>query len=386
MFRIHLGRTREKIFAVADIGSGSAALAVVAVPPKGPARVLVAERSFLPMEERTPEAIATALGTHLIEVGKKVLDSHSKKGGSQPQSVYAVVRAPWTHSKTVEAKTSFPKSARITAQMIGKLAQQALASDTEFEKANILEAGVMRVEVNGYPTNEPEDALGHSLSVAVIISDCQPGFRASLTHAFQELFGGRKISMRSGVHAILSALRSKAKTAHRDFLVVDMASEGTNFIVIRDGITTDHATIPEGKNSLLKRIGGSGMPDNTLTMLRLLARGECHDPACEAVNAAIAKTEPELVRTFGEVIAKLVVRQRLPNRLILASHGDLVPWLTSFFSRIDFAQFTTTTQPFSVTPLKSVDFAHLALPETDVQADTGILIAAALVNIEEGQA
>ncbi len=164
-----------------------------------------------------------------------------------------------------------------------------------------------------------------------------------------------------------------------------MASEGTNFVVIRDGITTDHATIPEGKNSILKRISGNGMTEETLTLLRLIARGECHDPACEAVQIAMAKAEPELVRAFGEVIAKLVMQQRLPNHLILATHEDLIPWLSSFFSRIDFAQFTTTTQPFAVTPLKPVDFAHLALPETGIQVDTGILIAAALVNIEEGR-
>ncbi len=386
MFGMHLGRAREKIIAVADIGSGSAALALVAVPAKGPVRVLSAERRFLPLEERAPGAIEAAIGTHLVEAGKSVLTAHQKKGGPQPASVYAVVRAPWTRSKTAEAHTSFPKTTKITGAMIAKLADQALASDTELDKTNILEAAVMRVEINGYPTSRPEGVSGDRLSVAVTISDCKPTFRTTLTNAFQQLFGAQKVVTRSGVHAILSTLRNQDNPSHRDFLVVDMASEGTNFTVIRDGISSGHAVTPEGKNSLLKRIGGDGMPENTLTLLRLLGRGECRDSACEAINAAMAKAEPELVRVFGEVIAKLVTQQRLPNDLILATHEDLIPWLSSFFSRIDFAQFTTTTQPFSVRPLKSGDFAHLVVPETGVRADTGILIACALVNIEEKRA
>ncbi len=386
MFGMHLGRAREKIIAVADIGSGSAAVAIVSVPAKGPVRVLCAERRFLPLEVRTPEAITAALGMHLVEVGQRVLAAYQKSGGPAPKSVYAIVRAPWTRSKTVEAQTSFPETTEITDKMIGGLAQQALASDTEFERAHILEAGVVRIKINGYATSEPEGASGHRLSVAALISSCDPAFKANLTGAFQQLFGGQKVIIRSGVHAILSILRSKADASNKNFLVVDMASEGTNFVVIRDGITTDHATISEGKNSILRRISGNGMTEETLTLLRLIARGECQDPACEAVNVAMARAEPELVRAFGEAITKLVGQQRLPNQLILATHADLVPWLSSFFSRIDFAQFTTSTQPFVVTPLKPVDLAHLALPETDTHTDTGILIAAALVNIEERRA
>ena len=383
---MHLGRTREKIIAVADIGSGSAALAIVAVPAEGPVRVLCAERSFLPLEERVPQAVVAALGTHLVEVGQKVLAAHQKNGGAAPQSIYVIVRAPWTRSKTVKAQESFPEATKITEKMIGKLAQQALASDTELDKANILEAGVVRVEVNGYATNQPEGATGQRLSVAALISDCDAAFRGSLTKALQQLFGGQKVIIRSGVHAILSILRNKSDPPNKDVLVVDMASEGTNFSVIRDGITTEHATVPEGKNALLKRINGSGMTAETLTLLRLLARGECHEPACEPINVAMAKAEPELVRVYGEVIAKLVMQQRLPNNLLLATHPDLAPWLSSFFSRIDFAQFTATTQPFTVSTLKPDDLSRLAHAEADAYVDTGIVLGAALVNIEEGRA
>ncbi|MDO8576496.1 MAG: hypothetical protein Q7R90_04220 [bacterium] len=384
MFGIHLGRAREKIIAVADIGSGSAALAIIAIPPGGPARLLVARRSILPLEERMPAAIVAAIGSHLLETGQQVLAEYHKQGGRQPESVYAVIRAPWTQSKTIGARITFPKPTKVTGAMISKLAQQAMADEKEF-KTGILEAGIIRVEVNGYPTGKPEGKPCRELSVTALLSVCDSALRESTTGALQQLFGARRITMRSGVHAILSVMRDTPDVPE-DFLVVDMASEGTNFMVVRDSVTTDHGTYTEGKNTILKRISADGMMDSTLTLLRLIARGECHDPACEALNVTMAKAEPELVRVFGEVIAKLVSRRRLPNRLILATHEDLAPWLTTLFSRIDFAQFTTTTQPFSVRALKPVDLAHRVLPEGNVRTDTGMLIASALVHIEEDRA
>ena len=380
MFGIHLKRGSEKIVAVADIGSGSAALALVAVPKTGPVRLLTVKRSILSLEERSPQAIASAIGAHLLEAGQQVLSDYHKNGSPLPESVYAVIRAPWTRSKTIRAHADFPQATRITGAMIRTLAQQALRGESD-SSGGIIEAGVIRVEVGGYPTSEPEGKPGSELAVTALVSVCEAALCESVTRALQQLFGARSITMRSGVHAILSVMRNTPE-APEDFLVVDMASEGTNFTVVRDSVTTEHGETTEGRNAILKRISPDGMPEGALALLRLVARESCHDSACEELNLAVAKAEPELVRVFGEVIAKLVSRERLPNHLILATHEDLVPWLTKLFSRIDFAQFTTTTQPFIVFPLRPADFGRWVSPESAAQADTGILIAAALVNIE----
>ncbi len=381
MFGMHLKRPREKIVAVADIGSGSAALAIIAIPPEGPARLLSARRSILPLEERAPAAIVAAIGRHLLETGQQVLSDHQKKGGRAPASVYAVVRAPWTQSKTIGARIAFSKPTKVTGPMISKLAEQAVAAEKVL-KTGVLEAGVIRVEMNGYPTSKPVGKPCSELSVAALLSVCEPSLRETVNGALQQLFSGRRIIMRSGVHAILSVMRNMPDVPE-DYLVVDMASEGTNFMVVRDSVTTDHGTSTEGKTTILKRISPDGVPEHTVTLLRLIARGECHDAACDTLNTAMAKAEPDIVRVFGEVIAKLVAPRRLPNHLILATHDDLAPWLSTLFSRIDFAQFTATTQPFIVHALKPVDLAHQVLPENSVHADSAMLTAAALVHIEE---
>ncbi len=379
---MHFGRAHERIVAVADIGSGSAGVAILAIGDTH-CRILVSERRSLSLEERVPEATVAAIGKHLVEAGKSALEKHRARKGAMPKAVYAVIRSPWTRSKTLRAHVSFEESRRISGALIAQLAQQALGEDAEFDKSQILEAGVVRVELNGYPTNKPEGKPAVELSVAVLVSICDPVVRSTVTSALAELFGAVTPVMRSGVHALLAVLKERG--GNKDYLVVDMASEGTNLIVIRNGVATDHAFVAEGKRSLLKRIGSFGAPDEVLTLLHMRNRGECSDTVCKDLDDAVAKAEPELVRLFGEAMSKLVAEERLPNDLILASHGDMMTLLGALFTRIDFTQFTATTQPFSVDALEPEDFAHWVLPESGIKADTGISIAATLVNIEESR-
>src|SRR3989344_3073449 len=108
-------------------------------------------------------------------------------------------------------------------------------------------------------------------------------------------------------------------------------------------------------------------------------------PSCggsAATRAAIAKAEPEIVKAFGEIFGRLSASRRLPNRLLLLAHEDLSPWLVRFFSRIDFAQFTVTTRPFSPAPLSMDTLKELVAFEKDVALDVPLGIAAALVPLE----
>ena len=98
----------------------------------------------------------------------------------------------------------------------------------------------------------------------------------------------------------------------------------------------------------------------------------------------MAKVEPELVRVFGEGMAVCAAQARLPNKLILITQPDMAPWLAKFFSRIDFTQFTLTTQPFSVETIAPADLSAWVTAARGVVLDTGVALSAALVNREQG--
>ena len=162
-----------------------------------------------------------------------------------------------------------------------------------------------------------------------------------------------------------------------------MESEGTTLTATRNGVTTEHELVPEGLHTILKRISESGMPEETLSLIRMLSRDQCSDPACGTMQASIARVEPELVRIFGEAMGKCASLHRLPDTLILIAHPDILSWLSVFFSRIDFAQFTLTTQPFVVKALDHAELIGSVQSLNGVVLDSGLALGCGLVHIEK---
>lgn len=105
------------------------------------------------------------------------------------------------------------------------------------------------------------------------------------------------------------------------------------------------------------------------------------DDACSSVETALAKAEPELAAAFGAAFGELAAARRLPNTLLLSAHQYFVPWLTAFFERIDFAQFTLTSRPFTVEPISAKGSRDI-IWEPGVGTDQVIAEAVAFINTE----
>jgi hypothetical protein len=271
----------------------------------------------------------------------------------------------------------------VTQSMIGALAKQALEKQTQLDSKNILEASVVRVELNGYPTGAPLGKRAHELEVWALVSDCDAALRAQVQAGLQNLFPHLTPAFRSSTRAALAALRERSGS-ERDYLIVDVVSESTTLVAVRDGAIAEQHLVAEGVRSILKRIAPAGMAEETLSLIRMLGREQCSTAACEEIQSSMAKIEPELVRSFGEGMTACAAIRRLPNKLILIAQPDILPWLSKFFSRIDFTQFTLTTQPFSVETVGLDNLSAWVAPGRGAVPDTGVALAVALVNSEQG--
>src|SRR5271154_2703743 len=98
----------KKIIAVADVGSASVGLALLAIHADAPATVLSSDRIALPFEERSEDATVRGIIGILSEVSERTLAAYVASGykNSSIKSVYAVMRAPWTRSKTERASSA----------------------------------------------------------------------------------------------------------------------------------------------------------------------------------------------------------------------------------------------------------------------------------------
>lgn len=375
---MHLTRSRSQAVAVVDVSPGSAKVAILCTSADGPGTVMASGSSALTLEARTPEQAVSQIGGQVEQAGSAALASYTEKGHRAPiHTVVVVIHAPWMQTRSIRAGTEFPQDERITDAMIGKLAHESLTTVPKVDPAALLEASVMRVELNGYPSLAPAGKSAHQIEVVSYLSACDPAVSGAIQSALHKIFPVARISWRSGIRALTTLARESAVPG-RHYLVVDMGAEATHIISVR-GATFEQRVVPEGIRTILARIGGSGLPDEILGSLRMLEREACSTESCEALQKALVLAEPELVRVFAEAIGQMAGVRRAAKDLLLVTHPDLEPWLARLLSRIDFAQFTVTTLPFAVSTPSSIDMGRWVTGEA---TDDSLAVAAALVNIE----
>lgn len=361
---------------VVDIDDASVGFSSVTLSD-GPAVITAAERTQLPMEERTGAQSAAAIIQLLEQAATAFLKAHP-----QQASVYAVIRAPWTRFRTAQASESFQDARTITKEMIPEIAKKALTESSELDRSNILEAGVMHVALNGYPTGKPMGKKANSITVVAFEADVNAEIKKGVIEVFGKLLPDRTVTFRSGMRALLTVLHEHIPDIHR-YVILDIGGNASSCAVVRKEAVTQFATIPEGAVGMVRKVSGSGPPEETMAHLRMLANDTCSTDACKAIKDSLARAEPEFAKTYGEMFASLASRRRMPNHAMLAAPADIAPWLQGFFSRIDFSQFTATTQPLEVEAL-TVDHLRESVTWTAGSThDTGLAVAAGCVNILE---
>jgi hypothetical protein len=372
----------KKYIALADIGSGSVGVAIAEKAP-GTCVIVSVARATLPIEKRGRDQLLTGVIGKLEEAGKQALkDAIAKRGSVVVNDAYVIVRAPWCRSSVPRVVADYDTDVKVTEKILADLAHDALNEVKAQSGASSLEAAVMRVELNGYPTPKPEGKRARSVAVSALVSYCDGTLREKTEPVLQSLFPAAKIAWRSAVRALTTVVR-EAGIQSEEYVIADVESEGTDFCVIKSGILQTHMLAPFGTRAMIGKIAPDGVPEDTITSIRHVIADQCEDDACKTVAENMAKAEPGFARSFGEVLGKDLPRTRLPSTLVLLSSGDLSAWLGRFFGRIDFSQFTVMLQPFSVVELTESDIDPLIGGYEPKQRDIGLELAAALVNIED---
>lgn len=377
MLNFNVGFSRSHVIAVADVGPGGASVSILSAQKDGPTTILASARSSLTLEPRTEEQEKARIGEQVKEAAALALKLYASTAKQVPiTQAYAVVHAPWTRTEVISVEEHYDVETRIHRAHIEAAAKKALGAVQNVDASLLLEGSVIQVAINGYVTAMPEGKDGHSLKVTSIASDCDPTVRGAVEGAIHQSFPVATITWRTGIRALMTVAREASSGG--TYLLVDMGVADTHIASVNDGVLSQ-LVIPEGTRTILSRVAASKSPEETLGFMRMLSRDACSTDACEAIKTAIATAEPELVRVFGEAIAKIAQANRVPNEVLLATHPDLESWLSGFLARIDFAQFTATSMPLMVTSAQTLDVSRWVAGAHTTDAPT---LSAALVNIE----
>lgn len=373
----------DGVYAIVDVLPGSVAVALVRSTTRAaPLSAEYCQRLTVPLQERTPEAIITATINAFSTLTQHMRDAYlSKTESPRILRTYVIVHAPWMQSETAHATRTFDKETRITAQTLRALTKHMREErSSAHADGSVCEASVVKISLNGYPTDAPEGKSAHLLEVDALFSSCAPAVLNSIVETARVALSP-DVVVRSAERVLLSIF-SRSIFSPEEALVVDVGIECTSVLVVRQGVTRARMILPEGLRALVHRFDPAGVPEETLSTLRMMSRAECATPACDKLSQSLAKAEPELARVFGSAFTQLTARERVPTDFILNAPPEVQKWLDSFFGRIDFAPFTVTTLPFSVHTLSSHDFSPVITAVQGVELDAGIMFASPLVHSE----
>jgi len=381
MFGLHFGRDRLRRAAIVDVGSSSAAVGILEMDGLEKSKLVAVHRSFIPYEKRTKEQFAARMGGAIEEAAQKTVQALAARNDKRPPRIselYVFFRAPWIDAQVLRLTQRFQTETKVTKDHIDNLEKQAVNA-----KQKMLEAVVLREEVNGYATQSAVGKSGHLVSLYALVSTVDDELQKGVAQYVEKAFPHLKPIWRSHTRALLTCVREHP-THPRNCLTIDISSEGSQFLVIRDGILEASASFDVGVHSILERLAKNALPEETLGLMRMLEREQCVGEACDLLKGNMEKLEQDLVREFGEQLAQLSGKARLPQDLLLFVHPDMAPWLARFFSRLDFSQFTIPLQPFAVTELSSKDLQQWIQIDS-AAPDISLLLAASLVHIEAHQ-
>ncbi|KKW19460.1 MAG: hypothetical protein UY63_C0013G0031 [Parcubacteria group bacterium GW2011_GWA2_51_10] len=384
MFRLRPHKLVRPII-VADLGSNSAGVCLI--EPGRPAAIISAERLTLPWKERTPKertaGVLSLLDEACAHASALLARMKAERHMLAPKEAYAIIHAHWTNSQTSETAVLYEKEETVTEEMMSSLARKALEQTKEIDRSGIFEASVTCIDLNGYTTGRPNGKRARQVSIPTLMSSFEPGLAQGARETLLRHFPG-EVSFRSMTRAILAAVKESGGQI-RNSIIIDIGGETANCIVMRDGIIDSHVVAGKGAREILMHIAGKGSAEEILSLMRMREKDACSEPECARLDSSLAEVELELTKSFGETMARLANLRRLPNAMTIIALPELLPWLVRFFSRIDFGQFTVTTQPFKPSALSPDDLASFAVAASGVRVDTSLALAASFVNIERLQ-
>ncbi|HEY4487271.1 MAG TPA: hypothetical protein VI483_00735 [Candidatus Paceibacterota bacterium] len=373
--------TGERAIGVANIESSSVSFSIVKLQSATNATIPITRYAELPIEERTSGQHLFALKQRLADITKAAINDYtSAHGGRALKKLYAVVHAPWAIGNVVSASTRFPQETYISEKIMDDCATKALAQGGK--GGELLDVHQLPIMLNGYRTAHPEGKYAHLVEVAGLMSTCDANIREEIAKTFRDVLPASRTIIHSGARAIVEAIEA-TRPQLRDALCMHVSGEGTEVIVLRNGMVRSYTYITEGLRSIFSRAFPGMHPEEARTAVRLMQRQEGSEVVGVQTEEALLKAEPDMVHAYGEELAKISAQLRLPNAVFLIASPDIAPWLQKFFERLDFSQFTVTAQPFSVDLISASEFTSIEDGTSERNGDLDVAMATSHVLREE---
>lgn len=349
IFRSFFSRAPKDTYtAVCDIANGSVGVAVVH-QSENESTILFTFRTPLAYEIGTRDVLP-ALKKALDEAGEALVQAIAEK---VPRHMTPTIRvfahAPWCATVTERVPVPLARESLISKKLLKTILARVF-EDAEPEGSVLIDRHVLRIALNGYTVENPEGKRARDVEVTVARSFVQNDVYTAIHDMLQ-----KHVPYSIEIDAFVFALITYQKTwqENQDVTIIDIGGRFSAVTVLRDGDIVDTHTIELGHRTVQDALTRMyEQPDTVATQLGLFFQNASTPSQARKIEEALLAQEAGVVRALGDGLTPLVQKRgKLPHHMLLSTGTVLAPWFERILEKIDFSQFTHTSQPFEITPI-----------------------------------
>ena len=307
----------EEVGLVLDIGSASVAGALVLFEKKKQPKVLYVTRIPITVPYDIDESNFTK---SMVSFVKKAIEEVSVKGiqhlnfrklrKRDIRRVFCIYASPWfaSETKTINIKNDVPK--KITKKMVDDLIGKEKRLLTEnlgiTGEVSVIEQKIISTKLNGYLTSNPYNKEVLDVEMTIFLGIVPTNIVDSIENVVNSALHPDDI-----IHHSFSLVAYRTITdvfpADSNSVVLDITGEVTDITVIEDDVILQTASIPFGRNTLVRAIAREkkANTDIALSLLHLYSNEKAESKLYTEIDAIVADIHQDWKKEISKVLPDL---------------------------------------------------------------------------------
>ncbi len=380
-------KKQDKLVAVFNLGSSSVGGVLFLMQENSLPKIVLSVRELI---DPAQELDADNFFFMMLKVLDKVASTISSSSFGAPAEIYCVLASPWYASQNriikLEKNAPFVFTKKLADSLIQK--ELRLFEEEHLEKyaqsgnkVRVLELKNIKVMLNGYEVQNPENQKTQNLEMTVFISMSGDDILSGVENVFFRHFHKRVIKFSSFLMASFAVVRSMYNN-QEDFLLIDIGGEVTDISMVKKSVLRESVSYPIGINFILRNISSSlGCSiDEAKSMFSLYKDGHADLNTQKNLDQIISVIKTEWLKKFQASVANLSNDISIPATLFITIERGYADFFAEVIKTEQFNQYTLTESKFKINFLNAETLHNLANFTPETARDTCLIIDALYIN------
>lgn len=363
------GKPVRQTVALVDIGSSSVGGAYAHFEPASAPTLYFTAR--IPITRREGEEAGKSmlraleeLGHVMVRYGGPVLRKELKTGHAS--CVLASIASPWQETRVRVETISEEKPFLFTRQLLHETAKK---SAQVIEGRREADEAVIATLLNGYEIGNPFGKKAKRADLIILSSSLEDDVAGKIEKTLRHAFHNNHVVTTAFAPLSYAVIRDMYPH-EKDFLIVDVTGEATDFIFVKQGILTDVSSVPLGAHSLITSLKkeSNTCPVEPMTL---------PTPTTKGSGASETNASQEAWKSaVCTVLRDFKTRHALPRSVFLLADEPIRAFMEGLLDSRDVHSLWLSDEPLTVIALCPEHLAQFVRTRGEAEGDVFLAMLA----------